>query len=88
MGYVVFGSDAKFFDPIAGLLKRNEVTTFLGYDVDRLCKMAPDAVIVGNVISRGNPEMEFLLNTRRMPFYSFPEFLEKHFCGAVLHFLV
>lgn len=78
MGYVVFGSDAKFFDPIAGLLKRNEVTTFLGYDVDRLCKMAPDAVIVGNVISRGNPEMEFLLNTRRMPFYSFPEFLEKH----------
>lgn len=78
MGHVVCGSDTKFFDPIAGLLKRNEVTTFQGYDVNRLCEIAPDVVIVGNVISRGNPEMEFLLNMRQIPFYSFPEFLEKH----------
>ena len=78
MGHVVCGSDTKFFDPVAGLLKRNEVTTFQGYDVGRLCKIAPDVVIVGNVISRGNPEMEFLLNTRKIPFYSFPEFLERH----------
>lgn len=78
MGHEVCGSDTKFFDPIAGLLKRNNVTTFQGYDVERLCGIAPDAVIVGNVISRGNPEMEFLLNTRQFPFYSFPDFLGKH----------
>ena len=78
MGHKVCGSDAKFFDPIAGLLKRRGVTTFQGYDIERLCEIAPDAVIVGNVISRGNPEMEFLLNTRKFPFYSFPDFLERH----------
>jgi UDP-N-acetylmuramate-alanine ligase len=78
MGHNICGSDTKFFDPIAGLLKRNDVTTFQGYDVERLCEIAPDAVIVGNVISRGNPEMEFLLNTHKFPFYSFPDFLERH----------
>ena len=81
MGHEVCGSDTKFFDPIAGLLKRNNVTTFEGYDAERLCDIAPDAVIVGNVVSRGNPEMEYLLNTRQFPFYSFPDFLEQHlFC--------
>ena len=78
MEHNVCGSDTKFFDPIAGLLKRNNVTTFQGYNAERLCEIAPDAVIVGNVVSRGNPEMEFLLDTRKFPFYSFPDFLERH----------
>lgn len=78
VGHSVCGSDTKFFDPIAELLRRDNVTTFQGYDVERLCGIAPDAVIVGNVVSRGNPEVEFLLNTRKFPFYSFPNFLEQH----------
>ncbi len=77
MGYRVCGSDHKFMDPIAQLLKDQAIPTFEGYDVDRLKALRPDAVIIGNVISRGNVEVEFLLNTEEFPFYSFPEFLEK-----------
>jgi len=77
MGYKVCGSDHKFMDPIAQMLKEQAIPTFEGYEVDRLKALRPDAVIVGNVISRGNVEVEFLLNTKAFPFYSFPEFLEK-----------
>lgn len=75
MGHSVSGVDGKFFDPIATLLKENNVQTYEGYDVDRLKQLAPDLVIVGNVISRGNIEMEYLLKSRSIPFYSFPAFL-------------
>ena len=77
MGYRVCGSDHKFIDPIAKMLKEQAIPTFEGYEVDRLKALRPDAVIIGNVISRGNVEVEFLLNTKVFPFYSFPEFLEK-----------
>ena len=77
MGYRVCGADHKFEDPIAQLLKNQAIPTFEGYEVDRLKALRPDAVIIGNVISRGNVEVEFLLNSKAFPFYSFPEFLEK-----------
>lgn len=77
LGHEVMGADQKFFDPIARLLKDNHIPTYTSYDVQRLETIAPDAIIVGNVITRGNSEMEFLLNTHRFPFYSFPAFLEK-----------
>ena len=75
MGYTVLGVDGKFFDPIASLLRENDVQTYEGYNVDRLKQLSPDLVIVGNVVSRGNVEMEYLLRERTIPFYSFPEFL-------------
>ena len=78
MGHVVCGADQHFFDPIAKLLKDHQITTYTGYDSQRLCEIKPDVVIVGNVISRGNEEIEFLLNSRQFPFYSFPSFLEEH----------
>ncbi len=76
MGYEVCGTDEKFFNPVADLLKKHQIQTWVGYDSVRLRKIHPDIVLVGNVISRGNNEMEFLLNTRSIPFYTFPEFLE------------
>ena len=77
MGHAVCGSDNHFFDPIADLLKRNAIQTWEGYNVERLQEIHPDTVIVGNVVSRGNEEIEYLLDTRAFPFYSFPEFLEQ-----------
>lgn len=76
LGHQVCGADQNFFDPIASLLKENKITTKQGYAVEELKAISPDIVIVGNVISRGNPEVEFLLNTHAFPFYSFPHFLE------------
>jgi len=39
---------------------------------------APDVVVVGNAISRGNPELEYLLD-RRIPFVSMPEVIHQEF---------
>mgnify|MGYP004650377933 CR=1 FL=1 len=75
MGHIVSGVDGKFFDPIATLLKKSNVQTYEGYNVDRLKQLSLDLVIVGNAISRGNVELEYLLRKRIIPFYSFPEFL-------------
>lgn len=77
MGHQVYGVDHKFMNPIAQLLKDQNVPTWEGYNVERLKTLKPDAIIVGNVISRGNVEIEFLLESKAFPFYSFPEFLEK-----------
>lgn len=75
MGHEVCGTDECFFDPVLGLLKKYQIQTWQGYDVNRLKKICPDVVVVGNVVSRGNVEMEFLLDTRSIPFYTFPGFL-------------
>ena len=39
---------------------------------------APDVVVVGNAISRGNPELEYLLD-QRIPFVSMPEVIHQEF---------
>jgi UDP-N-acetylmuramate: L-alanyl-gamma-D-glutamyl-meso-diaminopimelate ligase len=46
-----------------------------GYDPARLARLAPDLVVIGNAMSRGNPEVEWLLDTRALPFTSLPALL-------------
>lgn len=48
-----------------------------GYDAERLARLQPDLVVVGNVNTRGNPEVEWLLDTRKLPFVSLPELLAR-----------
>ncbi len=78
MGHDISGSDSTFFPPISTLLEQSNIQIFSGYDAVRLEKLNPDLVIVGNVISRLNPEIEYILKTRRYPISSFPEFLHQH----------
>ncbi len=75
-GYIVSGSDEGVYPPMSDFLKQRNIKAVQGYDVDNL-KDKPDLVIVGNALSRGNPEIELLLN-ERLSFCSFPEAL-KHF---------
>jgi len=51
------------------------ITLHEGYDPERLAKLAPDLVVIGNAMSRGNPEVEWLLDTRALPFTSLPALL-------------
>ena len=51
------------------------ITVHPGYDDTRLERLAPDLVVVGNAMSRGNPEVEWLLETRALPFTSLPALL-------------
>jgi UDP-N-acetylmuramate: L-alanyl-gamma-D-glutamyl-meso-diaminopimelate ligase len=51
------------------------ITLHEGYDPVRLAKLAPDLVVIGNAMSRGNPEVEWLLDERALPFTSLPALL-------------
>jgi UDP-N-acetylmuramate: L-alanyl-gamma-D-glutamyl-meso-diaminopimelate ligase len=46
-----------------------------GYDPGRLASLNPDMVVIGNAMMRGNPEIEWLLDTRALPFTSLPAML-------------
>ena len=46
-----------------------------GYDPSRLAALSPDLVVIGNAMTRGNPEVEWLLDNRAVPFTSLPAML-------------
>lgn len=75
MGHTVSGSDANLESPMARQLKAQDITLFEGYEPSHL-DVKPDMVIVGNVMSRGNPLIEALLNTK-IPYCSAPEWLAR-----------
>ncbi len=77
-GYRVTGADRNIYPPMSEQLARLGVELIEGYDVAQL-DPAPDVVVVGNVMTRGMPVIEELLN-RRIPYVSGPEWL----AGAVL----
>ena len=87
-GHDVLGSDGGIFPPMSELLERSGVAVLEGYDNGRLRDINPDLVVVGNVISRGNPEVEWLLRTNSIAYTSLPSLLHdrmlKHRCNIVV----
>ena len=76
MGHTVTGSDQNVYPPMSTQLENAGITLHKGFDAEQLsCK--PDLVIVGNVISRGNPVMEAVLN-QHIPYQSGPQWLSEH----------
>src|SRR5580698_10652914 len=53
-----------------------------GYDAARLEQLRPDLVVIGNAMTRGNPEVEWLLDTKALPFTSLPEMLNEQVLNA------
>jgi UDP-N-acetylmuramate: L-alanyl-gamma-D-glutamyl-meso-diaminopimelate ligase len=76
-GHVVTGSDENFYPPISDILKKLKIPLFKGYKPENIPPDV-DLVIVGNVISRGNPEAEYILN-KNISFMSMPEALYNFF---------
>lgn len=76
-GHQVSGSDRGVYPPMSDVLRAAKIDFFEGYDVGRLQKHAPDLVVVGNALARGNPEIEWLLESRAIPFRSLPEVLRE-----------
>lgn len=76
-GYRVTGSDTHVYPPMSTFLSQIGVCVQEGFDADRL-EPPPDLVVVGNAVSRGNPEVEATL-ARRLPYASLPEVLREHF---------
>ncbi len=75
MGYSVSGSDTGVYPPMSELLADAGIAIEPGYDPDRLAALNPDLVVIGNVQTRGNPEVEWLLETRAIPWTSLPQLI-------------
>src|SRR5262249_34341251 len=76
-GYRVTGSDAGVYPPASTLLQNLGLPFNNSFDSANLTP-APDLVVIGNIIARGNPELEETLD-RRIPYRSLPETLEEFF---------
>ncbi len=74
-GHEVLGADSGIYPPMSTVLATAGIVLHEGYDAARLEKLAPDLVVVGNAMSRGNPEVEWLLDIRALPFTSVPALL-------------
>ena len=76
LGHDVSGSDTNVYPPMSTLLESKGVTIMEGYDPAHLSP-APDVVVVGNALSRGNPAVEHVLN-RGLAYTSGPQWLADH----------
>ncbi len=74
-GHEVLGADAGVYPPMSTVLAQAGIALHEGYDPVRLAQLAPDLVVIGNALSRGNPEIEWLLDTRALPVTSLPAML-------------
>ncbi|WP_348650917.1 UDP-N-acetylmuramate:L-alanyl-gamma-D-glutamyl-meso-diaminopimelate ligase [Parendozoicomonas sp. Alg238-R29] len=75
-GYTVTGSDQNVYPPMSTQLEEQGIKLHVGYDPEQL-DPAPDLVVVGNAMSRGNPAVEYLLD-KGLPYTSGPQFLSDH----------
>ncbi|MDU6080218.1 MAG: UDP-N-acetylmuramate:L-alanyl-gamma-D-glutamyl-meso-diaminopimelate ligase, partial [Pantoea sp.] len=73
LGHQVTGSDANVYPPMSTLLEQQGIELTEGYDVSQL-DPAPDLVIIGNAMTRGNPCVEAVLE-RNIPYLSGPQWL-------------
>jgi len=74
-GYEVFGSDDGVYPPMSTFLAEQDIPVFDGFDPAHL-QPTPDLVVVGNVISRGNVEIEEIL-AQHIPYVSLPDALRE-----------
>src|SRR6202162_2543720 len=76
-GFQVTGSDVNVYPPASKLLDSLGIRWNEGFNEDNL-KPAPDLAVIGNVIARGNPELEYILD-EKIPYCSMPQLLEEYF---------
>lgn len=76
-GFRVTGSDAAAYPPMSDFLRARGIPIMEPYSAQNLLPK-PDSVIVGNAISRGNPELECVLN-ERIRMQSLPQVLHEDF---------
>jgi len=76
-GFAVTGSDQNVYEPMASFLAGKKIAVMNGY-AEKNLSHKPDLVVVGNAISRGNPEAEYVLD-HKLRYCSLPELLKEFF---------
>ncbi len=72
-GHKVTGCDANIYPPMSTQLEKQDIALTEGFSADQV-KLKPDVFVIGNVVARGNPLVEEILN-RGLPFISGPQWL-------------
>ena len=76
-GFMVTGSDLNPYPPMSTFLAEHGIEVLPGYSEDHLAHR-PDLVVIGNAISRGNPEAEYCLE-QKLRYCSLPELVRETF---------
>jgi UDP-N-acetylmuramate: L-alanyl-gamma-D-glutamyl-meso-diaminopimelate ligase len=76
-GHQVSGSDQHTYPPMSTQLEAEGIKLFEGYSAEQL-QPHPDLVIIGNALSRGNPAIEYVLNSG-IPYTSGPRWLGENY---------
>jgi UDP-N-acetylmuramate: L-alanyl-gamma-D-glutamyl-meso-diaminopimelate ligase len=79
-GYRITGSDQQVYPPMSTYLAQIGIDVLPGFRAEHL-SLAPDLVIIGNAVSRGNPEAEYVLK-HNIPYNSFPQALGQFLIGG------
>jgi UDP-N-acetylmuramate: L-alanyl-gamma-D-glutamyl-meso-diaminopimelate ligase len=77
LGHDISGSDEAVYPPMSEFLAERKIPVYPGFKISHF-EPKPDLVIVGNALSRGNPEIEYMLNYK-IPYVSMPEALKTFF---------
>ncbi len=85
-GYTVTGSDTNVYPPMSDFLRGQGIAIAEGYREENIPPDA-DVVIIGNAISRGNPEAEAALD-RKLLYHSLPEVMKEFFLRGKRNFVV
>lgn len=75
-GHTVTGCDAGVYPPMSTQLQEQGIDLIEGFDASQV-DLAPDLFIIGNVVTRGNPLMEAILD-QGLPYISGPQWLGEH----------
>jgi UDP-N-acetylmuramate: L-alanyl-gamma-D-glutamyl-meso-diaminopimelate ligase len=76
-GFQVSGSDVGVYPPASTLLDSLKIRWNEGFREENL-RPAPDLAVVGNIVARGNAEIEYILD-EKIPYCSMPQLLEQYF---------
>ena len=85
-GYTVTGSDANVYPPMSTFLESEGITIFQGYRPENIPADA-DLIVIGNAMSRGNPEVEAVLE-RHLRYKSLPETMKEFFLWGHRNYVV
>jgi UDP-N-acetylmuramate: L-alanyl-gamma-D-glutamyl-meso-diaminopimelate ligase len=75
-GHRVTGCDANVYPPMSTQLAAQGIELVEGWSADQIA-LAPDVFVIGNVVTRGNPLMESILD-RGLPYVSGPQWLKEN----------
>ncbi|MED5240815.1 MAG: UDP-N-acetylmuramate:L-alanyl-gamma-D-glutamyl-meso-diaminopimelate ligase [SAR324 cluster bacterium] len=76
-GHRVHGSDENIYPPMSDFLAQNKIAVQSGFSAKNL-ETLPDLVVIGNALSRGNLEVEAVLESK-LPYISMAELLKEYF---------